>query len=272
MVEHELQALVEEEVGRVQRGQARAHGGQQRGGLLERRQRDERRDAAGQPGHEPPAHARDDAQGALAADQQRREVVARVVLQQRGPVDDRPVGEDRLQPGDARADRPVAHRVRAAGVGGDEAADGGAVAPAEVDAGVEAGVARVGLQRGEGDARPGLDLRGRAVDGPQVGEARGAEDDLAAARHARADHAGVAALRHDRRAVRAAGGEHGDDLGGVRRPHHGARPAVVAPRPVDLEGRAEVVVGQHVGGAEGGGEILHEAVGHSRHATVASRV
>jgi hypothetical protein len=27
-----------------------------------------------------------------------------------------------------------------------------------------------------------------------------------------------------------------------------------------------------VGGAEGGGEILHQAVGHARHATVASRV
>ena len=60
-------------------------------------------------------------------------------------------------------------RVRAAGVGGDEAADGGAVAPAEVDAGLEAGVARVGLQGGERDARPGLDLRGRAVDRPEVG-------------------------------------------------------------------------------------------------------
>jgi hypothetical protein len=52
------------------------------------------------------------------------------------------------------------------GVGGDEAADGGAVARAEVHAGVEAGVARVGLQRGEGDARPGLDLRGARSTGP----------------------------------------------------------------------------------------------------------
>ena len=206
MVEHELQALVEEEVGGVQRGQARAHGRQQRRGLLERGQRDERRDAAGQPRHQPPAHARDDAQRALAADEQRREVVAGVVLQQRGPVDDRPVGEDRLQPGDARADRPVAHRVRAPGVGGDEAADGGAVAPAEVDAGLEAGIAGVGLQGGEGDARARLDLRGRAVDRAELGEPRRAEHDLAAARHAGADHPGVAALRHDRGAVLAAGG------------------------------------------------------------------
>ena len=98
-----------------------------------------------------------------------------------------------------------------------------------------------------------------AVHRPEVGQARGAEDDLAAARHARADHARVAALRHDRRAVRAAGGQHGDDLRGVRRSHDGPRPAAVAPRPVDLEGGAEIVVGQHVGGAEGGGEILHEA-------------
>ena len=83
---------------------------------------------------------------------------------------------------------------------------------------------------------------------------------------------GVAALRHDRGAVLAAGGQHRDDLRGVGGPHDGARPAAVAPRPVDLEGRAEVVVGQHVGVADGGGEILHEAVGHLRHATVASRV
>ena len=66
----------------------------------------------------------------------------------------------------------MAHRVRAAGVGGDEAADGGAVAPAEVDAGIEAGVARVRLQRGERDARAGLDLRGGAVDRPELGEPR----------------------------------------------------------------------------------------------------
>jgi hypothetical protein len=78
---------------------------------------------------------------------------------------------------------------------------------------------------------------------------------------------GVAALRHDRRAVLAAGGQHGDDLRGVRgRTTARARPSV-APRPVDLEGRAEVVVGQDVAVADGGREILHEAVGHARHAT-----
>ena len=49
-----------------------------------------------------------------------------------------------------------------------------------------------------------------------------------------ADEAGVAALRHDRRAVRRAGAQHRRDLVGARRPHHGERAAAVALAPVEL--------------------------------------
>ena len=203
------------------------------------------------------------------------EVVAGVVLQQpAGRSITVPSASTASRPATLRAHRPVAHRARAAGVGGDDAADGGAVARAEVDAGVEAGVARVRLQRGERDAGARLDLRGAAVDRAERRSSRAqAEHDLAAARNAGADQPGVAALRHDRaRRARA-------QAPAPRRPAR-CRPgrttaraaAAVAPGPVDLEGRAQVLVGQHVGVADGVGEILHEAVGHTRHATVASGV
>ena len=119
----------------------------------------------------------------------------------------------------------MAHRAHAARVGGDQAADGRAVARGEVDAGVEAGGARVGLQGGERDARarprparpPGRPARGRS-----------GGSGLSTTSPPRGTPAPTSpccrpAARPPRRA-RAQAREHGDDLRGVAGAHDGAAP------------------------------------------------
>ena len=198
----------------------------------------------------------------LAADEQGRQVVAGVVLQQRRALDDRAVGQHRLQPRDAGADGPVAHGAYPAGVGGGEAADGRAVARGEVDARVQARRACALLQPRERDAGAGPHLRGGAIDLSELGEPRRAEDHLAAAWHAGADHAGVAALGDDGRAVLAAGGDHRRHLPGVGGAHDRARGAAIAAGPVDLEGRADVLLDEDVALPDRGRQALEQIVGH----------
>jgi hypothetical protein len=67
---------------------------------------------------------------------------------------------------------------------------------------------------------------------------RQAEHDLPAVlrRRGTADHAGVAALRHDGHALLRAQPHHRGDLGGVGRAHHRRRAAVIQPAPVDAVG------------------------------------
>jgi hypothetical protein len=259
VVEDELDALVGHELGGVQRGQGGTDPGQQRGDLGDRAKGDEGRHARGQQRHEPPADAGDDAERALAADEQRRQVVARVVFQEpRAAVDDRAVGEHRLQPRDPRADGAVADRLDAARVGRDHAADRGRVATAEIHAGVEAGGACVGLERREGDSGTDGDLRGCPVDLAQLAQAPEAEHDLPVAGHPATDHPGVAALRHHGRAVLAAGRDNRRDLRGAPGPHDGARPPVEPARPVGLVRGADVVVDEHVALADRGDERVDQ--------------
>ena len=115
---------------------------------------------------------------------------------------------------------------------------------------------------GERDPGAGLHLRGGAIDRPELGEPRRAEDHLAAARDAGADHARVAALGDDGRAVLAAGAEHRGHLPGVGGAHDGARDTPVAAGPVDLEGRADVVVDKDVALADRRREALDQVAGH----------
>jgi hypothetical protein len=69
VVEHELQAVVEEEVGALERRRLAAQAREQLRRLADARQADERDDALRQPRYEPDAHGGDHAQGFLAADQ-----------------------------------------------------------------------------------------------------------------------------------------------------------------------------------------------------------
>ena len=112
-------------------------------------------------GHQTQPGPRDDAERAFAAGEERGEVVAGVVLGHAAePADDGAVGQHHLEPEHLRAHAAVAQHADAAGVGGDQAADGRAVAGGEVDAEVEAGGSGMGLQRSEPYAGAGRHLTG----------------------------------------------------------------------------------------------------------------
>jgi hypothetical protein len=96
-------------------------------------------------------------------------------------------------------------------------------------------------------ARDRLALLRVDIEPDEPGEA---EHDLAAARDAAAHQPGVPTLGDDGRARCVAHRQHGRDLGGVGGPHHRARRAVEAAGPVGLVARAQVVVDEHVWGAD----------------------
>ena len=107
---------------------------QQLGQRIEIRQRREHRLLAARARDQAQFGARDDAERALAADEQLLEVVAGVVLEhaiERG--EHRAVGEHGFDAEHEVAHHSVAQDAQAAGVGRDVAADGGAVARAEVE-------------------------------------------------------------------------------------------------------------------------------------------
>ena len=186
----------------------------------------------------------DDAERPLAADQERGQVIAGVVLQQAGhPVDHGAVGEHRLEADDAPAHRPVGERQGAAGVGGDRSADSRRGAGAEVERELEAGPPRGVLHPFQAHPGTGDDLAGGGVDLAERVEPRQAQHQLAVARHPAADHPGVAALRDQRQPVGGAGGDDRRHLVAVARPGepHGA--AAEAPGEVDLVAGQEVGIG-----------------------------
>ena len=84
------------------------------------------------------------------------------------------------------------------------------------------------------------------------------EQDLAVVRRLPADQAGVAALRHDRRAGLVRELEDGGDLGGRARPQHHRRAAVIEPAILDQVGLDIVRVGERVALADDGGEAGEE--------------
>ena len=119
-----LDGVAERVLGRPEEAQGRrriGHREQRRGGVA--RARHEAQDGGG-----------DDAQRALAADEELLPVVARIVLAQ-GPqaVDHGPVGEHHLEPEDEVAGHAVAQHVDAARIGGDDAAEHGRALRREAD-------------------------------------------------------------------------------------------------------------------------------------------
>jgi hypothetical protein len=183
----------------------------------------------------------------LRAHEERRQVVARVVLREALEArDDRAVGEHGLDAGRAGASRPVAQGASAAGVAGDDPADRARVPGGEVQAGVVAGAATGVLEGGQRRARAHGDLAERVVDGADVVEPRQREQDLAAAWHARTNEAGVAALGDDRRARVRAGAHDRGDLARVGRAHHEPGGASEPPGPVALVGRPQLRIVEDV--------------------------
>jgi hypothetical protein len=121
--------------------------------------------------------------------------------------------------------RAVPQGSRAAGVAGDDAADGGAVARREVQAGIEPRCGGVLLKRRERRTGPDLHVTERRVDRAQPAQSSERHQGLPVARNAAADQAGVAALRNDARPMLGARPEYRCHLIGAGRAHDRVGPA-----------------------------------------------
>ena len=203
---------------------------------------------------EQPQHGRrDDADGALAADEQLLHVEAGIVLAQAAQtVPDAPVGQHHLQPQHEVAGIAVAQHLGAAGIGREVAADlAGAFRPqAQREQPVD--LRRLVLDRGQHHA--GLYRHGvvQRIDSTDAIHPGGGDHHLQPARMRlpAAGQAGIAALRHDRHAGCRAELHDLRDLPGRGRAQHQWRVAApaIAPghaiglhigRVVDIAGRAD---------------------------------
>ncbi|MNS90839.1 hypothetical protein D3C72_1249050 [compost metagenome] len=222
-------------------------------------QPDDGRGAAAHDGEEFQRRRRDYAERALGADEQLLQVIAGVVLAQAlQAVEHLTVGHDGLDAQHQVAHHAVAQDGGAAGVGRDDAADGGGAFGRKAE-GEEAVLflgQLLGLQQGDaGLQRHGVVQRRHVAHGAQLacGQQDFAEGDLAA------DQAGAAALGHDGDAV---AGADRDGLGrflGRARLQQDGRLARPAPAPFGQPGRH--VVGVCGPGAGQGGFQLFEGGG-----------
>ena len=195
---------------------------------LRRRHADERGLDRARARHQPQHRRGDDAERALGADEQVLQVVAGVVLLELVEVvEHAPVGEHDLEAEHMRARDAVGERRRAAGIGGEIAADGAGAFRRQqlriepVDRGRR--LARA-AERHAGLAGDGV---GDRVDLADAVEPRERQHDLAMVRDLPADEAGIAALRHDRRARLVGELEDRGDLGDRARAQHHRRAAVI---------------------------------------------
>ena len=169
-----------------------------------------------------------------------------------------PSAQHHLEPHHLRAHASVAQHADAARIGGDHAADGRAVARGEVDAELEAGASRMGLQRSEANARAGGHLTGSRVDGLQRGEPGEAQQHLSAAGHAGPDKPRIASLNGDRHPRGAARTQHRRNLFGAGRTDHHRGRGAETPGPVDFVRAAQLRIGEDVRIADDRAQCLCE--------------
>ncbi len=205
----------------------------------------------------------DDAERAFAADHQVAQVVAGVVLAQAAQAVPHLAGSgDDLQPQAQLARIAPAQDLRAAGIGGQVAADGATAFRRHAQRQQQPAILRRCLQRLQHAAGFGGEREIGLVEGADAVHALQAQQHLRAAGvgHAAADQAGVAALRHDRHAGFGTGAHHGGHLGRAARPHDGQRAAVPAATPIQFPGR-QVARGEHVGGSDGAAQRFQQVSG-----------
>jgi hypothetical protein len=208
--------------------------------MLEQLHRRDRRGQAG-PGDRPRTDRRhqlqagggDDAKRAFGADQQVREIVAAIVLlERRKPLIEAAIGEHRLDPLDEAAHRAEAQHLGAAGVGRDESADRcrspGAQGERETAAGGGGGIMQLGKDHA---CLAHRDIGGGVEGADAVHPPQGKDQGVARlVRRRPADHRRVAALRHQRHALRRAKRDQLGHIFPARRRQQGRGPAMKRPR------------------------------------------
>ena len=196
--------------------------------------------AIDQCGHCPQRCGGDNTQSALAANEQLFQVIATIVLFQRSKAfEDRAVGQDRFDASDQRPHRSMAEHLRAAGIGGNQAADRGRAFASERQrkslSFICQGVVQI-LKDHTGLAQDQLVLRFYRPN--PVHAAKRQENRLAAVvRSCATDHAAIAALRNDRDAIFIRDFEYLCCFLRVARRNHSCSGAGVTAAPVGEPGR-----------------------------------
>ena len=206
---------------------------------------------------QPQGHLGDDAQGALAADEQFGQRQPGAVLEPRpAQAHGTSIGEHRFEAEDVVARDAVLHTTQAARVGCRVAADGADLERRRIrripesvflDRGLDLGVEQSGLA----DRRTG-----DRIDG-DVAHLLGGQDDAAVDRRGSSGQPGAGSTRDHRYRVGRAPPHGRDDVLGARRAHHRHRGARVGvERPVLAVARDDVRIGDHRPLGQGGHQVV----------------
>ena len=185
----------------------------------------------------------DDAELAFRSDDQSEEIVAGRIEARAANIDDLAVHQHDADAEHVIGGDAVFQAMRAAGIGGDIAADGAGDLARRVGR-VEIAVAgdRIGDGR-IGDA--GLDMRHAVgeVDGEHLAHARETQHDRVFERQGPSGERGACPARHDLDVVLLAKAEDGAHLLGILRQHDGKRQAAIGGERVGLEGAPPFLIG-----------------------------
>ena len=206
-------------------------------------------------------HLGDHPQGAFAADEQAREVIARRRFLGAAPgLDDAPVGQHHGEAEHVFLHRAVAHGGGARGAGRAHAADGRV--RARVDRKEQAGVLDMRVERLARHAGLHHRVEILGVHGQHAVHARQVDGHPAADRQDVAFERSAGAVGNHRKLVRGAGLDHRRDLLGGQRKHHRVGRRVGEVRFVVTVMRAHRVGDRHALGAERGPELVEQRGGN----------
>lgn len=201
----------------------------------------------------------DDANGALATNEELLDVVAGVVLAELGQVvHDGAVRENSLQTEDSAVKRSVAEETQTTSIGRNIATNVAGTLCAEVEREDVATLGEVGVGSFEDNASVGDEDTRDVIEGTDLVHATKVQDDLVEHRHATSDQASIAALGvHGEQVVIAVFHDLRDLLGRLR-PDHQLRLATVFLHPVGVE--ALEVVGRILGEAIDDGALTAQQI------------
>ncbi len=212
---------------------------------------------------QPQIQSGDDAERALGADEQRRQVVARVVVANLAvPVHQRAVGQRHIQTDDLLAHVAVAHGAQPAGVRRRHAADRRGVPRGQVDTEHQTrrsgGALHLGQRDSGADADPPLD----DVDVADLTQPLRRQQHVIVLGHRPGNQRGPAALNGDEGARVAADAQHGGDLVGRPGPHQHAGVPAVATGVVDAAPVEDVGIGADMCRTDDRGQPVGQRLGH----------